>query len=288
MESLVKQRTGNRSTRLDNTLRAPNCRSDNGAVEVPRIGYSELPMSATPAAQAAKLRQSEQGPDGQLDVLRLVRARGWHIERRRLSAANGGLQACLQPSKAHEFSISVDDDPSPMEEWEAIANPNRGDLRSALRNFRVAHELGHSFFYRQGLPPSRDDRPSDHEEDYCDRFAAALLVPPNSAVKAYTKGPEAVLRLARRQGTLARVVLASASQCDSVRAIAGWVHQDGHRLRVKVAFRFGLSDPPALWAAEPELLAAVQNNVEMSPLDKSRERPFLAFPRSAPAESVAA
>ena len=59
----------------------------------------------------------------------------------------------------------------------------RTSARRRLR-FVVAHELGHTFFYRSGRPPSRD-RPADRfEERFCHRFATALLVPPSAALSA--------------------------------------------------------------------------------------------------------
>jgi hypothetical protein len=78
-------------------------------------------------------------------------------------------QALLVPRSGGAFEIFVD--------------PTRGSamttatLRHRTR-FRIAHEIGHSFFYdRDGSFPTRVTSPSLREEEFCDLFASALLVP---------------------------------------------------------------------------------------------------------------
>jgi hypothetical protein len=78
-------------------------------------------------------------------------------------------QALLVPRSGGGFEIFVD--------------PTRGSamtiatLRHRTR-FRIAHEIGHSFFYdRAGSYPTRGTSPSPREEEFCDLFASALLVP---------------------------------------------------------------------------------------------------------------
>ncbi len=43
--------------------------------------------------------------------------------------------------------------------------------------FVLAHELGHTFFYRPGRRPTRTRRANAAEESFCHRFATSLLVP---------------------------------------------------------------------------------------------------------------
>ena len=79
--------------------------------------------------------------------------------------------ALLIPRKDGSFIIPVD--PAPPQEdnvhWELARHRNR---------FRVAHEVGHSFFYDRGsAPPRRLLAPSEEEERFCDEFAAELLIP---------------------------------------------------------------------------------------------------------------
>lgn len=65
--------------------------------------------------------------------------------------------------------------------WQrASARPNG---RRRLR-FVLAHELGHTFFYRPGRPPTRNQRPDRLEERFCHRFATSLLVPLAAARRA--------------------------------------------------------------------------------------------------------
>ncbi len=79
-----------------------------------------------------------------------------------LDAKRGGLQACLVPNFDHPFEILCDtwsepaqDDPIPQ---------------------RIAHELGHTFFYDwTKCPPMHVTRPSIEEEEFCDRFAERLI-----------------------------------------------------------------------------------------------------------------
>lgn len=59
--------------------------------------------------------------------------------------------------------------------------PDEATRRRRLR-FRLAHEIGHSFFYdRSHRPAQRALAPSRREEDFCQQFASALLVPPEPA-----------------------------------------------------------------------------------------------------------
>jgi len=55
--------------------------------------------------------------------------------------------------------------------------------RRRLR-FVLGHELGHTFFYRPGPPPTRASTPDRLEEQFCHRFATSLLVPRAAALAA--------------------------------------------------------------------------------------------------------
>jgi IrrE N-terminal-like domain len=66
--------------------------------------------------------------------------------------------------------------------------------RRRLR-FRIAHEIGHSFFYdRSQRPARRVLPPSQQEEDFCQQFASALLVPPEP-VKAYARDSASLIAI---------------------------------------------------------------------------------------------
>jgi uncharacterized protein DUF955 len=66
--------------------------------------------------------------------------------------------------------------------------------RRRLR-FRIAHEIGHSFFYdRSQRPARRVLPPSQREEDFCQQFASALLVPPEP-VEAYARDSASLIAI---------------------------------------------------------------------------------------------
>jgi hypothetical protein len=94
------------------------------------------------------------------------------IQRCRLDVGDRRHTAMLVPA-ADGFRVLVD-----PQLWERSTSDTH--LRRRLR-FVVAHELGHTLFYRRGRPPKRT-RPADRsEEGFCHRFAGALLVPPSAA-----------------------------------------------------------------------------------------------------------
>jgi hypothetical protein len=79
--------------------------------------------------------------------------------------------ALLRPQKCGLMEIFVD--PLP-DHGERISE----DLARHRNRFRIAHEIGHSFFYdRAKRPPTRLLPESKAEEKFCDEFANALLIP---------------------------------------------------------------------------------------------------------------
>lgn len=108
----------------------------------------------------------------------------------------GGHEALLVPKVDGGFEILVDPTPSvgqAVREEGARQRLSRRRLR-----FRIAHEVGHSFFYdRQSRPARRLLTHSDAEEVFCDAFANALLVPPH-AVRRRAPTGEAVFDLAHK------------------------------------------------------------------------------------------
>jgi hypothetical protein len=61
--------------------------------------------------------------------------------------------------------------------------PSAATRRRRLR-FRLAHEPGHSFFYdRRPRPARRLLNHSSVEEQFCDTFASALLLPPTTVAR---------------------------------------------------------------------------------------------------------
>lgn len=92
-----------------------------------------------------------------------------------LSADVGGQDALLIPTSVGSFRVVVDPRLSVRQYWWASSTPSAALLTSVIA-FRVAHEIGHTFFFAPGRPPRRRTPVTPEEEDFCDRFAAALLV----------------------------------------------------------------------------------------------------------------
>lgn len=79
-----------------------------------------------------------------------------------LAAKRDGLQACLVPDFDHPFEIFCDT-------W---SEPGQDDPIPK----RIAHELGHTFFYDwTKCPPTHVTKPSTEEEEFCNRFATELV-----------------------------------------------------------------------------------------------------------------
>lgn len=87
------------------------------------------------------------------------------------------------------FQATVD-----AELWERAKQEE--NARHRLR-FVLAHELGHTLFYRPGSPPKRAVPPDQDEERFCHDFANSLLVPPKVAAST-PLSPEGLFELAGR------------------------------------------------------------------------------------------
>jgi hypothetical protein len=86
------------------------------------------------------------------------------------------LEALLVP-RAGGFDVMVNSDP-PKDSASPITDPVIARRRA---RFRLAHEIGHSFFYdRRPAVPVRCAPGSDAEERFCDLFASVLLIPSNA------------------------------------------------------------------------------------------------------------
>lgn len=141
----------------------------------------------------------------------MIEREGWVIERQDLlTAETPDLQAVLCPSEENEFTFVYDPTPRSCDEWERVAHSKRGEIEEALARFRLAHELAHTKRYTRGLPPTRRTRPNLAEEEWCDRWAAELLVPPELAHHAVESNATDVVDLARRMKAPVECVLRAA------------------------------------------------------------------------------
>jgi hypothetical protein len=97
-----------------------------------------------------------------------IAALGWRVERQKLAAHAGGLQALLIPLLYGGFRFVIDPDPAP-------AQAAAGVPESVIFSWRLAHEYAHTFFYGRRAVPRRPSTPTRGEELFCDAFANVLL-----------------------------------------------------------------------------------------------------------------
>lgn len=131
-----------------------------------------------------------------VDIETVCRAGRFCLHERRLGGVRGGLEAVLAPAPVDRFEIHVD--PEPAGGWATVPVGLRGTVQRHRLRFRAAHEIGHSFFYdRSAEVPRRSLGNSRQQEEFCDRFAAELLLP-SEVVAAVEPSPRALVELATR------------------------------------------------------------------------------------------
>lgn len=94
----------------------------------------------------------------------------------------GVVEASLRPrATVDRFLLEVN--PVPRHGWGNLEAAERSRLARHRRRFRIAHELGHIYFFdrRRGRGPRRKQPWTEGEEQWCDDFARSLLVPENVA-----------------------------------------------------------------------------------------------------------
>lgn len=138
------------------------------------------PDASSAFALAAALRAATHTREGQpADIVGLVEAFGWRHRYQHLTASADGTCALLVPSARSGFLLVVDPDLAMSEAWQ-VAGLGAADRRatvSSMIDFRLAHELAHTFFYDRAFPPRRLLPQASREEAFCDMVARALLVP---------------------------------------------------------------------------------------------------------------
>lgn len=162
----------------------------------PALALAEVPRLTTADSLAAAVREGASTPTrGRQDLTELLTLGRFDLRLGALSARGGGIEAALAPRGDDRFALLVDTEPP--DGWASVPPGLHQQLARHRLRFRVAHEIGHSFFYdRSGECPQRLVFDSPDQERWCDRFASALLVPP-PVVAATQATPQALLRLQR-------------------------------------------------------------------------------------------
>jgi hypothetical protein len=157
----------------------------DGLVEWPRPGLRWVPERHGAVEIALEIRRQTLGlADEQplVDLDAAARAGNFRISLADLGSDRGGSEAMMFPDRCGALEIRVD--PRPRGGWTDGNEPLRQQVAHQRARFRVAHEMAHSLFYeRTGHSARRHRHWSQAEEDFCDRFAAALLVPPAAVRK---------------------------------------------------------------------------------------------------------
>ncbi len=143
---------------------------------------SGLDQSGVESRASAVRELDARGKRGAVNVGRVAERLGCKVEDARLGGERGGIEAMLLPDRDSDlFTVRVD--PTPHRGWSDVPADLRTEIAHRRRRFRVAHELAHTLFYdrRPGRAPERAAAVTEAEEQFCDEFARALLVPPAAA-----------------------------------------------------------------------------------------------------------
>lgn len=167
------------------------------AARNPHLPHLAL-RNGSPAIRPAELARQVHAAVGRSTAPpSLLELAGWELRVAELSADVGGQDALLIPTSAGSFQIVVDPRLSARQYWWSPDRPSRTLIDSVIA-FRIAHEIGHTFFYAPGTPgspPRRRTPLTPQEEDFCDLFAAALVVQDDAAPDA-----SYIAEVARRHG----------------------------------------------------------------------------------------
>lgn len=170
----------------------------------------------------------------------------------KLMCAVGGFSvhvSAIAPPDRHEALLI----PRSGGGFDIVVSPLAGNfdkesptVRHRLR-FRVAHEIAHSFFYdRRHSPASRTLAGSEEEEEFCDRFASALLVP-QRLVQDMEPEASNVFRLQRSFDVSAQVAGRALALAHPQASVVGLLRRPNPATGKDVAWRI-------TWSAGPRFL----------------------------------
>jgi hypothetical protein len=220
-----------------------------------------VPSAGLAALYAAEIRQATGQPDGPADLQLCADAIDGTIELRSLGAERGGCQGLLAPLEGDRFRITVD--PTPAGGWGSATPDQRATISRRRSRFLIGHELGHTLFYRrrERRRPARSI-PTGHplEEQFCDRFARSLLVPPAGRARSASE----ILAASERFDVSLQVATRAAAETGIRATLWRWEERPAkfravldtqwaseHNLGRKFGINDFRTDPKAL----PELLA---------------------------------
>jgi hypothetical protein len=173
------------------------CWSNIDSMPWPAQVFASVPRSPRAHALARAVREAANIEPAAplLDLRPICRAGRFRVVVKRLSASHAGVEALLSPEPGDRFEIWVD--PEPRGGWGRVAATVKPELKRHRTRFRIAHEIGHAFFYeRSGGTPRRIAPDSPQQEVFADTFARSLLLPP-PALTAAAPVPESAIRLQR-------------------------------------------------------------------------------------------
>jgi len=132
----------------------------------------------------------------------------------------------------------LDPELSASERWmiQGRSAPEKAGVADATRQFRVAHEIGHTLFFDNADPPRRLTPYRPDEEIFCDRFARFALLP--GAVP--TRAAEIAAERHHKRSSLALLASALVDRTEGTAAIAGHFTED----RARICFTAGLPPMP--------------------------------------------
>jgi hypothetical protein len=216
----------------------------------PSITLKSLPPLAVAEDLAACLRAAAGlSLAKRIEFDRLLSLGRFDLRRKSLGAIGGGIEATLTPQPENRFALSVDTEPRGG--WDSVTPSLREDLARHRLRFRIAHEIGHSFFYdRVGQRPRRTLAASEAQERWCDRFASALLMPP-SAVAQRRATPRSVLSLQTHYDVSLHVAVRAFARVHHDRFAALLVVRGRRPPHVRVQWQKHHGAPaPRWWAGE--------------------------------------
>ncbi len=182
-----------------------------------------------------------------LDLSAVCKAAGASVREKALSGEAGGQEALLTPLPNDRFAITVD--ATPRGGWRDEDSDLREHVRRHRVRFRIAHELGHTFFYwRRGNRPQRYLLDTPMQEHFCDTFAEALLVP-SSVVERTPVNAAAIVHLQERFDVSLEVAARSLAAGHPEAHISLWFALTSGRDQLKLQWSNNSTDSTTLYDA---------------------------------------